>query len=75
MQEDEPQPWAEPQTEDETVTGGTDKWNPQKTELAVSWNTLLLIRLLQGRIDTGCVILDKSSQLGFFCSYLHSAIY
>lgn len=52
MQEDEPQPQAEPQTEDETITRGTDKWKPQKTELAVSWNTLLLTRLLQGRIDT-----------------------
>lgn len=51
MQEDEPQPQAEPQTEDETVIGETDKWKPQKTELAMSWNTLLLIRLLQGRID------------------------
>lgn len=42
MQEDEFQPQAESQTEDETITGGIDKWKPLKMELAVSWNTLLL---------------------------------
>lgn len=70
MQEDEPQPQAEPQTEDETITRGTDKWKPQKTELAVSWNTLLLTTLLQGRIDTDCVTLNKSSQPDFFLGFL-----
>lgn len=55
MQEDEFQPQAEPQTEDETIIGGIDKWKRQKMELAMSWNTLLLIRLIrlfQGMIDT-----------------------
>lgn len=70
MQEDEPQPQAEPQTEDETITRGTDKWKPQKTELAVSWNTLLLTRLLQGRIDADCVTLNKSGQPDFFLGFL-----
>ena len=40
MQEDEPQPRAEPQTVDGTITGGTDSWKPQKTELEVSWKYL-----------------------------------
>lgn len=79
MQEMSPSHGQSPRLKMRQLQGGTDKWNPQKTELAVSWNTLLLIRLLQGRIDTGCAILDKSSQpgffLGFFCSYLYSTIY
>lgn len=66
MQEDEFQPQAEPQTKDQTTTGGIGKWKPQKMELAVFWNTLLLIRLLQDKIDTDCVTSDK---LGFFLCF------
>lgn len=40
MQEDEPQPQAEPQTVDGTITGGTDSRKPQKTELEESWKYL-----------------------------------
>lgn len=55
MQEDAFQPHLEPQTEVQTTTGGIGKWKPQKMELEVSWNTLLFIRLLQGKIDADCV--------------------
>ena len=40
MQKDEPQLQAEPQTVDGTITGGTDSWKPQKTELEESWKYL-----------------------------------
>lgn len=40
VQECEPQPRAEPQPADGTITGGTDSWKPQKTELDESWKYL-----------------------------------
>lgn len=40
MQEDKPQPQAEPQTVDGTITGGTDSWKPQNTELEEAWKYL-----------------------------------
>lgn len=44
--------------------------NPQKTELAVSWNILLLIRLLQGRIDSGLSFWTNLANLAFSWVFL-----